>query len=379
MKLWMSWNKGDGGGPWGKPSGGGSSGGGRGTGGGGYQPPGADQFDELLKKSQQRFNDLFSGDGGNKKMALVSVMVLLLLWMGSGVYQVQPGEVGVVMRFGKFAGFSEPGLRYHFPTPIESVEVVNVGFIRTEEFSQNLETDALQSAGETALGRPMLTGDENIININFTVQWKINDAKQYLFNVSNPELTVRNVSESAIREVIGKNTFTSAFTGGKSQIEEDAKKLIQATLDMYQAGIVIDRVNLRGANPPEQVIDAMRDVQAARADQERSRNEAEAYRNDILPKARGQAERMLQEAEAYKQQVIAAAKGDSARFTSVYNEYRQAPEVTRKRIYLETMERIMGGMNKVILGSGKDVQGVLPYMPIPGLAPRAPATTSGGQ
>jgi membrane protease subunit HflK len=377
MKLFMSWNKGDGGGPWGKPSGGGSSGGGRGPNGGGFPPPNSDQFDELLRKSQERFKDMFSGDGGNKKMALVSILVLALLWMGSGIYQVQPGEVGVVMRFGKFAGFTEPGLRYHFPTPIESVDVVNVGFIRTEEFSQ-AAASGLQPADENASGRPMLTGDENIINVNFTVQWKISDAKKYLFNVSNPELTVRNVSESAIREVIGKNTFTSAFTGGKSQIEEDAKKLIQSTLDLYNAGIAIDRVNLRGANPPEQVIDAMRDVQAARADQERSRNEAEAYRNDIIPKARGQAERMLQEAEAYKQQVIAGAQGDSARFVSVYNEYRLAPEVTRKRIYLETMERVMTGMNKVVLGEGKNTQGVLPYMPIQGLSPRTPATPAAG-
>ena len=214
----------------------------------------------------------------------------------------------------------------------------------------------------------MLTGDENIVDINFEVQWKISDAPNFLFNVRNPEDTVKAVSESAMREIIGKSLIATVLAEGKSQVELGAKKLIQETLDSYKSGIEIVTVNLLKADPPAQVIDAFRDVQTARADLETSRNQAEAYRNDIIPKARGSAQQMILEAEGYKQEVIARAEGEASRFLAIYNEFRQARDVTKKRMYLETMEDILQGMNKIII-EGKGSQGVVPYLPLPELKP----------
>jgi membrane protease subunit HflK len=380
----MSWNKGgDNGGPWGKPPGGGSNnqGGGRGPGGGGF-PPANDNIDELLKKAQDRVKDLFSGEGGNNKMIAIALLAFVVMWMASGIYQVQPGESGVVMRFGDFHRETGAGLRYHFPSPIESVQIVNTQLVRKESFGVQAQTTGNFEQASPVDDSLMLTGDENIIDITFDVQWNISSAQKYLFNVKNAPLTVRNVAESAMREVIGRTTFSRALTEGKSKIEQETRQLMQETLDSaapgsYGAGIRIQNVNLVEAAAPAQVLEAFRDVQAARADQERSRNEAEAYRNDIIPRARGQAERLIQEAEGYRQQVIAQAEGDAARFNSVYNEYKQAPEVTRKRMYLETMERVMSGMNKVIVEDGKATQGVMPYLPLQGLQPKSAAPTGG--
>jgi membrane protease subunit HflK len=214
----------------------------------------------------------------------------------------------------------------------------------------------------------MITGDENIVEIIFEVHCKIDSAPDFLFNVRNPEETVKDVAESAMREIIGKTQITTVLAEGKLQVELGAKKLIQETLNSYKAGIEVISVNLLKADPPAQVIDAFRDVQTARADLETSRNQAEAYRNDILPKARGAAQQMILEAEGYKQEVIARAQGEASRFTAIYNEYKQARDVTKKRIYLETMEEVLQGMNKIIV-EGKGTQGVLPYLPLPELKP----------
>ncbi len=348
-------------GPWGKPKGSGGSGGGWKP--GGYSPKGdgPSDIDELLSDLKHRFNDMFGGEHSNRGI-IAALFIFFLLWLASGIYQLQPGEQGVVLRFGKFNRITTSGLRYHLPTPFESVEIVNSEAIRMETLvgdrmsSRSISSD---SGDDEIL---MLTGDENIINLGFNVQWKVRDPKQFVFSLPNPEQTVRAVAESAMREVIGRTTINSALTEGKLKVQDETRQLAQQTLDSYKSGIDIINVNMLDASFPKEVVDSARDVQAARADQERARNEAEAYRNDILPRARGQAERMVQEAEGYKQEVVAKAEGDAARFISVYNQYKQAEDVTRKRMYLETMEKIMSGTSKIIIDNKT---GVLPYLPLP--------------
>ncbi len=301
-------------------------------------------------------------------MSLIAV-VIALLWLSSGIYFVKADEQGVVLRFGEYNRTTGSGLNYHLPYPFEAVITprvtainrVEIGFHSTSSWKGNKNNDSSISAESL-----MLTGDENIVDVNFEVQWKISDASKFLFNVRNPEDTVKATSESAMREIIGKNNIATVLAEGKLQVEQNTKKLIQETLDSYKSGIEIITVNLLKADPPAQVIDAFRDVQTARADMETARNQAEAYRNDILPKARGAAQQMILEAEGYKQEVIARAEGEASRFLAVYNEFKQAKDVTKKRIYLETMEEILQGMNKIII-EGKNSQGVLPYLPLPEL------------
>lgn len=360
----MSWGKGGGGwqgggGPWGRPTGGGGNQGG----GNDRRPPERNQpdMDEWLQRMQDKLRDFFSDGNGARGWGLV-VLAVGVLWLASGFYVVGTSEQGVVMRFGAFHRVTEPGLRYHLPAPIEAVETPSVTSSNTVEIG-------FRSGGggnyipEESL---MLTGDENIVDINFSVQWKIRNADQYLFNVRNPREAVKAVAESAMREVVGRTPIANVLTLGRSEAEGATKKLIQATLDQYGAGIEIIKVNMLKVDPPGAVIDAFRDVQTARADRERARNEAEAYRNDITPRARGQAEQMLQEAEAYKQEVVARAQGEANRFSAVYKEYKAAPDVTKKRMYLETMEQILSGMNKIVIDP-RASGGVVPYLPLPEL------------
>ncbi len=362
----MAWgdNQGDHPGPWGnRPS---SGGGGN---DGGDLPPGPD-LDELLRRFHGKFKDTLKMgkyDGG--KSVILAAIVLFLLWLSSGIYFVHADEQGVVMRFGKYVRTTAPGLNYHLPYPVETVETPRVTAINHVEIgyrSGSLRTKTEAAINEESL---MLTGDENIVDIDFEVQWKINKAPDFLFNVRSPEETVKAVSESAMREVIGKSQIASVLAEGKLQVEIDTRKLIQDTLNQYKAGIEVVAVNLLLADPPAQVIDAFRDVQTARADLETSRNQAEAYRNDILPKAQGQAQQITLEAEGYKQQVIAEAQGQASRFSAIYKEYKESKDVTKKRMYLETMEEILQGMNKIIID--KNGGGVLPYLPLPELKPTA--------
>lgn len=350
-------------GPWGTPKGGNNSNGG-GWKPGGYNPKGGPgDFDELLSELKERFNDMFGGDNGNRGVIL-AFAIFFVLWLFSGIYQLQPGEQGVVLRFGKFDRIAASGLRYHLPSPFETVDIVNSEAIRMETLAgdRNLSVHSISSSSELVDDEIlMLTGDENIINLSFNVQWKVRDAKDFVFNIPNPEQTVKAVAESAMREVIGRTTINSALTEGKLKVQDETRKLIQETLDHYKSGIDIINVNMLDASFPRAVVDSARDVQAARADQERARNEAESYRNDIIPRARGLAERMVQEAEGYKQEVVAKAEGDAARFVSVYDQYKQAPDVTRKRMYLETMEKLMTGTNKFLVDNKA---GVLPYLPL---------------
>jgi membrane protease subunit HflK len=353
---WQNQNggsSGGGGGPWGRgPRGG----------GGGNQPP---NLEELLRRGQDQFRGMMPKGVNRPLWLLLGLMVIVAIWGLSGFYRVQPDEQGVVLRFGKWVRTTQPGLNYHIPYPVETVFTPKV----TRE--NNIDIGFTTSGGGAQRDVPaeslMLTGDENIVDIDFSVVWVIKDAGKYLFNIRDPELTVRAVAESAMREVIGKTPIQSALTEGRQDIETQTKDLVQQALDEYEAGIEIRRLKLQKVDPPQEVIASFRDVQAARADQERLRNEAEAYENDILPRARGQAEKIIQDAEAYKEQVVNQAEGEGARFISIYNQYAKAKDVTRKRMYLDTMQAILSGMNKVIIDRSASGSGVVPYLPLPAL------------
>jgi membrane protease subunit HflK len=361
------------GGPWGSGGGsGGNSGGNKGGGsggspfGGGKPPP---DLDEILKRSQEKFKNAFPpGSAGSPKGALIIGMAAFALWLSSGIFRVDTDEQAIIMRFGEYHRIATPGLNYHLPTPIErmekrkvtKVEKVEVGFRSAGGFVlPGGDQGARPSVLEESL---MLTKDENILDINFEVQWQIGNLQDFIFNVRFPEDTVKDAAESAMREVIGR-TSTTNISAKRDDITVEAQDLLQKILDSYGSGITIRGLQLLKADPPAEVIDAFRDVQSARADKERAQNEAKAYENDIIPKARGESKQIVAEAEAYRQRVVARAEGEASRFQAVYNEYKEAPEVTRKRIYFETMEEIMEGMDKLIIDD-KAGNGVVPYLPL---------------
>jgi membrane protease subunit HflK len=298
---------------------------------------------------------------------------VVAIWLASGFYRVQPDEQGVVLRFGEWNKTTQPGLNWHIPSPVESVITpkvtrvnrVEVGFISPSEAGRGA------SSREVPNESLMLTGDENIVDINFVLLWQIKDAGQFLFNVRDPETTVKAVAESVMREIIGKTPIVEATTEGRGAIELAAREQTQQILDEYGAGILVTQVQLQKVDPPSEVIDAFRDVQRAQADRERLQNEAEAFANDILPRARGEAERLLQEAQAYRQEAVARADGDAQRFVAVYDEYVKAQDVTVRRIYLETMEDVLRDMNKVLIDGSASGSGVVPYLPLPELERRA--------
>ena len=372
----MPWDdKSGGGGPWGQ----GPSGGGRGNGSGGPGGPGGQgpDLEEILRRGQERFRQSFpggSGGGGIGTRGIIAgVVVLALVWLASGFYRVLPDEQGVVLRFGEYVKTTQPGLNYLLPYPIETVYKPKV--TRVNRVTVGVATPANQRSGvrngsDESL---MLTGDENIIEIDFEVFWVIKDAKDYLFNIQNPEGTVKDIAESSMREFVGQSNIQPLLTEGRSLVQDSVQELMQGLLDDYGAGIQITEVNLQGSNPPSAVIDAFLDVQAARADAERSRNEAESYANRVLPEARGEAERIEQEAAAYRDQTVEEAEGQARRFLSIYGEYAQAPDVTRQRRYLETMERVLNSMNKVLI-DGDSGSGVVPYLPLPEVERRRAAT-----
>ncbi|MBI3678397.1 MAG: FtsH protease activity modulator HflK [Proteobacteria bacterium] len=341
-------------GPWGRGGGGGN--------GGGGQPP---DLEELLRRSRERLRGFLPNGQFTSGSIAVVVLGFVLIWLATGIYRVDSSEQGVVMRFGQWVATTPSGIHYHLPWPFETVETpdvtgqkqINIGY-RTP--SDNDEA-APEDVDEEAL---MLTGDENIVDINFTVTWSIKDAGAYLFNVEDPDQAIKAVAESAMREVVGQSEIELIQTRDRESVQARVRDLMQKTLDHYGAGVYIFSVNLQKVDPPKAVIPAYRDVQAARADQERARNEAEAYANKIIPEARGRASKIVQDAQAYKQQVIAEASGEAKRFLSVYEEYRKAPEVTRRRMYIETMSNVLAPMNKVIID---DSAKVLPFLPLPAL------------
>jgi membrane protease subunit HflK len=369
----MFW-KSQGGGPWGSgPRGGGPWGGNRGGGGPGPRGrgPQAPDFEELLRRGQDRFRRVLPGGFGTGTGIAIVVLGILVIWLASGFYRVLPDEVGVVLRFGAYNRTTQPGLNYHLPGPIEKALTPSVTRVnRTEIGYRSAEGTTARGGGtrqvpEEAL---MLTGDENIVDINFTVFWVIKNAQAYLFNIRDPDATVKSAAESAMREVVGETPIAQALSEGRGKIETDTQHLLQSILDSYGAGIELTQLQLLKVDPPSPVIDAFRDVQRALADRERLRNEAESYRNDIVPRARGDAVRIKQEAEAYRQEIIARAQGDSDRFLSVYKAFKVSQDVTQQRLYLETMEEILKNSNKVIIDkSAQGESGVLPYLPLPAL------------
>lgn len=379
----MPWqNQGGGGGPWGGGGGGGSGGGGgpwgnnpwgRGSGGGGQQP----NIEELIKQAQERLKRFLpKGPGGaSPNLLFYGLVAIVLIWVLSGIYRVQPGEQGVVVRFGEFVATTDSGLHYHLPSPIEHVIKVDVG----RENTLNLGARAAaqrRAPGRDASGESsMLTGDQNIVEIDMNVQWKVKDAQAFLFNIRDPEQTLRAVTESAIREIIGRTEIQPALTDARGSIEEETKLLMQQIMDEYKAGVLVGRVQLQQVQPPQQVIDAFNDVQRALQDRDRAQNEAEAYRNDIIPRARGEAVKLVQDAAAYKEKVVNESTGNAQRFLSVYNEYKNARDVTTKRIYFETMEQILRGAKKIVAG---DKAGLAPYLPLPVPPTSAPAPKTGG-
>ncbi|WP_436637702.1 FtsH protease activity modulator HflK [Microbaculum sp. FT89] len=356
--------RGGSGGPWGSPPSGGGTGG---------QPP---DLEEILRRSQDRLKSVMPGGSlGGKGLALI-LLVLVALWGFSGVYVVETDEQGVVLRFGKFVAQTEPGLHYHLPYPIETVLTPKVTKVNRIDIGMRLLEDGRSTTTRDVPEESLiLTGDENIIDVDVSVFWLINNASDYLFNIENPESTVKAVAESAMREVIGRSQLQPVLTQARAITEQDVLELIQQTLDSYKAGILITQVQLQKVDPPAQVIDAFRDVQAARADQERLRNEAQAYANRIVPEARGQAAQITQAAEAYRQRTINEARGQADRFSKVYEEYRKAPYVTRQRMFLETMERVLGQTDKVII-DGDAGSGVVPYLPLDQLNRSTPRVNS---
>jgi membrane protease subunit HflK len=279
-----------------------------------------------------------------------------------------PDEQGVELVFGKWVQTTQSGLNYNWPGPIGEVFTPKVTRVNRVDVGFRSETTTTGSIRELPNESLMLTGDENIIDINFVVFWVINDAGRYLFSIRAPEATVKDVAESAMREVIGKTRIDQALSEGRSAVEVATLELMQRVLDAYESGILVTQVELQKADPPEAVIDAFRDVQAAAADKERFINQAESYRNSVLPVAQGEAAKLLQEAEAYKQETINRALGEANRFKAVYDEYVLARDVTTRRLFLETMQDVLSGMNKIIIDTeGAGVQGVLPYLPLPEL------------
>jgi membrane protease subunit HflK len=378
---WNNQSSGGGGGPWGSGS--------RGPWGSGPQQPGGGSrppdLEEFLRRSQDRLRGLMPGNLGSRGIALIA-LAAVVLWGFSGFFRVEPDELGVVLRFGKFVREVQPGLNYHLPYPIETaltppalrVNKTDIGIRAVEDIRRGTSVRELP---EESL---MLTGDENIVDVDFSVLWRVEPSRvaDYLFNIQVPEGTVKAVAESAMREVIGRSTIQPVLTGARQTIETAVQELMQKTLNEYGAGILVQQVQLQKVDPPTQVIDSFRDVQAARSDLERAQNEAQTYANRVVPEARGRAAKITQDAEAYREQTVAEAKGETSRFLQIYDQYKKAPGVTRERMYLETMERILGENSKTIIDTGPQAgPGVVPYLPLTELPPRQPQTkapSSGG-
>ncbi|MDG2270174.1 MAG: FtsH protease activity modulator HflK, partial [Alphaproteobacteria bacterium] len=360
------------GGPWG---GGGGSGGGGGP-WGGQRPPGGGvgggqqpNIEEMLRRSQDKVRRFIPGGFGTGRGISIVILVVLVLWGLSGFYRVQENERGLELVFGKWnEQVTSPGLRWRWPTPIGTVLTpavtqinrLNIGF-RDSENVGGRASSARDVLGESL----MLTSDQNISDVDFTVQWRIANPADYLFNILAPEETVKAAAESAMREVVGQTKLDDLLTTAREGVQDDTRILLQSILDGYGAGINIERVQLQKTEAPPPVIDAFNDVQRARQDQERLQNQAEAYRNRIVPTARGEAAGLLEEAAAYRERVIKEAQGEAARFDQIFATYQAAPEVTRRRLYIETLRDVLKGANKVIIDEGAaGGQGVVPYLPL---------------
>jgi modulator of FtsH protease HflK len=359
--------------PWGNSNGGDDRGGSRkpphspwggGNGGGGNEPP---DFDDVMIKIQNALREVLPSNMNGGATIGLGVLAIFVLWMSSGFFIISPGEHGVIQRFGAWSRTKvDEGLSYHFPAPIETVTKVNVNELKrmeigfTEAFSRTADSGMKRNVPEESL---MLTSDRNIIDLHMVIQWDIKSAEDFLFNIQDQEATIKKVAESAIREVVGQTDMFQVITTGRTSVAAKAKDIIQKNLDEYHSGVNIRQVLIQKAEVHPEVQQAFQDVQSAKQDAEDIKNVAEAYRQDILPKARGQATKILQESEAYKQSQIAKATGDAERFKSVYTAYLGGKDVTKERIYLETMEDVLKNAEKIIMDS-KGSNGVVPYLPL---------------
>ncbi len=353
LKL-MAWNDNDNQNPWGNNN---------------QTPP---ELDQVIKDFKNKFDGVFGGKknstSNGTKPSIPSTsgikyifILALLVWLLSGIYIIDPAEKGVVLRFGAFQEETSQGPHWHLPYPIETLNRINVEQIRTAEIGfRNVVNGNRRFGGNVSSESLMLTKDENMIDAKFAVQYKISDVQAYLFNVANPDTTLRHVAESAIRQVVGKNTMDYILTEGRVSIADDIKEKSQELLSMYETGLQITTVNMQDAQPPEQVQAAFSDAVKAREDKQRLINEAQTYANDILPKSRGKAVRMLEESKAYKSEVISKSEGEASRFKQILTEYEKAPEVTRERLYRETMEGVLFSTNKVVVDSKANSMMYLP-------------------
>ena len=365
----MSWgNQGGGGGPWG---------GGQSPWGRGPQQP---NLEEILRRSQARVRRLLPGGPYRGSIFVVALGVVVVLWAMTGLFRVQPDELGVVLRFGAYNRTVTPGLNYHFPYPFEYALTPKVTRINTIEIGGTPRDLGGRSPGPGELTESrMLTGDENLVDVYFTVQWQIRDPQKYLFNIREPEETVKAVAESSMREVIGQTPAVEAIVGDKNAMANETRGLVQKILDSYDSGILINAVLIshRIDFPSQDVQDAFIDVQSAKTDRDSAVIRAQQYLNSIVPRAKGDAAQITQQAEAYRQQVVRQAEGDASRFLAVYQAYKQAEDVTARRLYIEAMEKILAGANKIVLDKAATAAGVLPYLPLPELrTPRATPSPS---
>lgn len=378
----MPWNDNANPGPWGSPPSGDDGDGKnppprRPNGGGGPRRPSGPELNAGIERLRQRLRDLFGGPGGGgvRPGAIAAIAAAVFaLWALSGLYVVQPNEQAVVTTFGAYTRSEAPGLRYHLPTPIEHVEKVPVTTLNRLDIGGTGTAD-----GDIPQESLMLTSDENIIDLSFSVTWRVADAPRYVFTTRAPDDAVKAVAESAMREVIGKTPLDSIFTNGRGQVQLSTADLMQRTLDSWGAGIRVVEVQIRSVNPPQEVVAAFRDVQSAEQDRDSAVNEATAYKNRVVNEAKGTAAQIIQSAQGYREQSVRTATGDTARFNSIYAEYKRAPQATRDRLYLETMERVLARSNKVVIsGKGVTAPVILPpdvFRPRTGPAAAPPADT----
>jgi membrane protease subunit HflK len=368
----MPWNNqgggNNGGGPWGQGGGGGGSGssGGGGPwgqgGGGGGQPP--QDIDAIIRQGRDAWRRMMPGGGASSgRTFTLLVLVFGLIWAATGFYRVNPQQQGVVLRFGEWVRTSPPGLHYHLPFPIESVLTPEVTSDNRIEIGFRDVSGNSSSRRDIADESQMITGDENIVDIDFVVFWRIADAGQYLFNLAEPDQTIKVTAEAVMREIIGRTAIQTALTEGRQDIQVQARQQLQDLLNEYGAGVRVRDVQLLAVDPPADVIDAFNEVQRARQDRDRLKNEAEAFSNDIVPRARGEAAKLVSEAEAYQAEVVNRASGDASRFDQIFQAYLKDKAVTKERIYIETVEEIFSNVDKIIIDSEAG-SGVVPYLPL---------------
>lgn len=356
----MAWNDDEGGGPWGKGPGDNNNPWGKNRKPGGGNEP---DLEEIIKQSQDRIKRLFPNGKGNNNILIVAAVGLLGLWLSSGIYTVDESEEAAVLRFGKWVRTASPGWNYHLPMPIETAIVQNVRQVNTFTNTQaNTSGDVM--AGEGSL---MLTGDENIADVQYVVNWRVKNLDNFLFQASSPISTMQAGADSVVREVIAQTPIAHILSEGRTEINTRLKTMLQALVDQFDFGIEITQIKLLKVTPPTaKVMEAYLDVQRAKADMERKRNEAVFYRNSIVPVARGQAKKMIEDAEAYKSKVVAEASGETQRFSEILAQYRANPNVTRARLYYQTMGAVLGSATKIITDDASG-QGIVPYLPLPEL------------